>query len=43
MKKYFLVFLASVFSVFVLSGCNTMEGAGEDAENAGDEIEDMAD
>lgn len=43
MKKYFVVFLASVFSVFVLAGCETMEGFGDDTEEAGDEIEDMTD
>lgn len=43
MKKYFLVFLASVFSIFMLTGCETMEGLGDDAENAGEEIEDTVD
>lgn len=43
MKKYFTVFLASVFSVFLLAGCETMEGLGDDAEDAGDEVEDMTD
>lgn len=43
MKKYFSVFLVSVFSLFMLIGCETMEGMGDDAENAGDEIEDTID
>lgn len=43
MKKYFSVFLVSVFSLFVLAGCETMEGAGDDMENAGDEIEEATD
>ncbi len=28
---------------FALTGCNTMEGAGEDIESAGDSIQDAAD
>lgn len=43
MKKYFSVFLVSVFSLFILTGCNTMEGFGDDVEDAGEEIEDRAD
>lgn len=29
--------------LFVLAGCNTFEGAGEDIEAAGEEIEETAD
>ena len=28
--------------MFALSGCNTVEGVGEDVEEVGDEIEDAA-
>jgi predicted small secreted protein len=28
---------------FALAGCNTMQGAGEDIEDAGDSIQDAAD
>jgi len=36
--------LAPVFMLlmFMLSACNTMEGAGEDIQSAGEELEDAA-
>jgi len=36
--------LASIFMLlmFMLSACNTMEGAGEDIQSAGEELEDAA-
>lgn len=40
-RKSVLVPLLLVVSA-VLSGCNTIEGAGEDLESAGDAIEDEA-
>lgn len=43
MKKYFSIFLVSVFSLFMLAGCETMKGMGEDVEEAGDEMEDTVD
>lgn len=43
MKSALTLFLASLFSLFLLTGCNTFEGMGEDAEAAGDEIEDTVD
>ncbi|MFI4860214.1 MAG: entericidin A/B family lipoprotein [Phycisphaerales bacterium JB063] len=30
-------------AAFALAGCNTMQGAGEDIESAGDAIQDAAD
>ncbi len=38
------VLFATLFAayVMVLSGCNTMEGIGEDVESAGDSVEDEA-
>lgn len=41
MKPVYALMVALLF-VFGLSGCNTMEGAGEDIENAGDAIKDEA-
>ena len=38
MKK----FLTLVAALFVLAGCNTMEGFGKDVRKAGDSIEDAA-
>lgn len=37
--------VAGLFAVAILSisGCNTMEGAGEDIEEAGEKIQDAAD
>jgi predicted small secreted protein len=38
-----LAVLALVFSGFAVTGCNTLSGAGEDAENAGDAVQDAID
>jgi len=35
--------LAAIVMVLGLAGCNTMEGLGQDIENAGEAIEDEAD
>lgn len=44
MEKFFLLAIAAFLSlVFLLSGCNTVEGIGEDVEAAGGRIEDAAD
>ncbi len=40
MQKLFAVLIAAY--VLVLSGCNTLEGFGEDVEAAGDAIDDKA-
>jgi predicted small secreted protein len=37
-----LLLLAVIVSPFSLSGCNTVSGAGQDIEAAGDAIEDKA-
>jgi predicted small secreted protein len=44
MKKtlQLLLFSLSLTGLFILSGCNTIDGAGEDIENAGDAIQDSA-
>ena len=41
MKKLMLIFALS--SGFVLSACNTVEGAGRDVQSVGNAIEDTAD
>jgi predicted small secreted protein len=37
-----LVAISALFSMSVLSGCRTMEGAGEDIERGGEEIQEAA-
>lgn len=43
MKRLIPLLLLSLFSMGVLSACNTMAGAGEDIQDAGEAIEDQAD
>jgi predicted small secreted protein len=40
MKTLLALFMSSFF---VLAGCNTMQGAGEDIERGGEKIQDAAD
>ena len=40
MKKFAAVI--ALFSIFVLSGCNTVKGVGQDLQKAGEKIEDVA-
>lgn len=43
MKKLTLsVLISALLGVSLLSGCNTMQGAGKDIEKAGDKIQDAA-
>jgi predicted small secreted protein len=42
-KKGIAVVFVSVLSVFSLSACETMKGAGQDIENAGEEIDEAVD
>lgn len=42
-RKLCLAFALAGLSVLALSGCNTVEGAGEDVESAGEAIQDGAD
>ncbi|WP_340119770.1 entericidin A/B family lipoprotein [Pelagibius sp. 7325] len=37
-----LAVMVATFSAAALSACNTVEGAGQDIENAGEAIEDSA-
>jgi len=43
MRKLLLGLALASVSVLALSACNTVEGAGEDVENAGEAIQDGAD
>ena len=38
----FFAILSLLFGAFLATGCQTMEGAGEDIEDAGEEIQDAA-
>lgn len=42
MKRVIALMLVSMFSLTMLSACNTMAGAGKDVQKAGDAIEDKA-
>lgn len=42
MKRIIALILVSLFSMSMLSACNTMAGAGKDIQKAGDKIEDKA-
>ena len=42
MKRIFALLLMAMFSMNVLTACNTVAGAGKDIEGAGDKIEDAA-
>ncbi len=42
-RPFFLTLIACTFAALLFSGCQTMEGAGEDIQDAGDAIEDAAD
>ena len=42
MKKSSPLGLLSLFSLVVLAGCNTMAGAGQDVQKAGEKIEGAA-
>ena len=42
MKRLLALIVLSIFSLGMLSGCNTMAGAGEDVQKAGEKIEDKA-
>ena len=40
--KYTILSVFLLTAPMVLTGCNTMEGAGEDMEEAGEELEEEA-
>jgi len=43
MKRTVSILLLSLFSLSLLSGCNTVRGAGEDIERGGEAIQRSAD
>ena len=42
MKRAMTLLMLALFSTAVLSGCNTMAGAGKDIQKAGEKIEKKA-
>ncbi len=42
MKRVLMLALLGMFSAGMLSGCNTMAGAGKDMQKAGEKVEDKA-
>ncbi|WP_269789799.1 entericidin A/B family lipoprotein [Stenotrophomonas sp. Iso1] len=42
MKRLVSLMLLSLFSIAVLSGCNTIAGAGKDVQKAGEKVEGAA-
>ena len=42
MKRIIALTLLSLFSVSMLSACNTVSGAGKDVQKAGEKMEDKA-
>lgn len=42
MKRTLMAMTATMFSLVLLAGCNTMAGAGKDIQKAGDKIEGAA-
>jgi entericidin A len=43
MKRLMSVMLLAMFSVGMLSACNTMKGAGKDVQKVGEKVEQKAD
>ncbi len=42
MKRSLAMLMAALFAVSLLSGCNTIRGAGQDIEQGGEAIQDAA-
>ena len=42
MKRLLALMVLSMFSISMLSGCNTMAGAGQDVQKVGEKVEDKA-
>jgi predicted small secreted protein len=42
MKRFAALMLLSLFSVAVLSGCNTVKGVGKDVQKVGEKVEDAS-
>ena len=43
MKRFISVMLLAMFSIGMLSACNTMKGAGQDVQKGGEKVEQKAD
>lgn len=43
MKRSIALMLLVLFSIGILSACNTVAGAGKDVQKAGEKVEDAAD
>ncbi|KRG38410.1 entericidin [Stenotrophomonas panacihumi] len=42
MKRVMTLLVLGMFSMAVLSGCNTVAGAGKDVQKAGEKVQDAA-
>lgn len=42
MKRWMVMLMLALFSTAMLSGCNTMAGAGKDVQKAGEKVSDKA-
>jgi predicted small secreted protein len=42
MKRLIVLVLVSLFSIGVLSGCNTVKGFGKDVQKVGEKVEDSS-
>lgn len=42
MKRYASMIMLALFSVAVLSGCNTVKGFGKDVQKVGEKVEDAS-
>ena len=42
MKRFVALMLLSLFSVAVLSGCNTVKGFGKDVQKVGEKVEEAS-
>ncbi|MEQ5800735.1 entericidin A/B family lipoprotein [Halomonas sp. H10-9-1] len=42
MKRTLAMLMATLFAVSLLSGCNTIRGAGQDIERGGEAVQDAA-
>ena len=42
MKRFAALLMLSLFSIAVLSGCNTVKGFGKDVQKVGEKVEDSS-
>ena len=42
-KKILIALICAISLVFLAQGCNTLQGAGQDIEEAGESVQDAAD